>query len=159
MCSALTRIHAAIQSPVTAARASAGDLGDGDDVGWPFDEDHGVPVAVRFGDRQGQPGFAAHVALPHRSGHGGQPEGRPAPDEGGHGGMGAAIGTAGPDDRESAAAEVVRDLAAVEPPLGRVGAGGGGSRPGEGLVLQRCEHISHAAVLRDARLGVQVPRH
>ena len=61
--------------------------------------------------------------------------------------MGAAIGTAGPDDRESAAAEVVRDLAAVEPPLGRVRAGGGSLRPGEGLVLQRCEHISHAAVL------------
>jgi len=70
--------------------------------------------------------------------------------------MGAAIGTAGPDYRESAAAEVFRKLAAVEPPLGRVRAGGGSGRPGEGLVLQRCEYISHAAVLRDARAGVQV---
>ena len=70
--------------------------------------------------------------------------------------MGAAIGTAGPDDRESAAAEVVRQLAAIEPPPGRVRAGGGSGRPGEGLVLQRGEYISHAAVLRDARPGVQV---
>ena len=70
--------------------------------------------------------------------------------------MRAAIGTGGPDDRENAAAEVFRKLAASEPTLGRVRAGGGGSRPGEGLVLQRCEYISHAAVLRDTRPGVQI---
>ncbi len=70
--------------------------------------------------------------------------------------MGAAIGTARPDYCESAAAEVFHKLAAIEAPLGWIRAGGGGSRPGEGLVLQRGEYVSHAAVLRDARLVVQV---
>jgi len=105
-----------------------------------------MQIAVASGDRHGQPGLAAHVALTHRSGHRGQPHGRPAPDGRRHGRMRAAIGTAGPGHRECAAVQICGKLLPGEPPPGWTGAGGGSGSPRERPILQDGECFTHNAV-------------